>query len=286
MDLSIVIPLFNERDNLRPLHDELVRVLAPLGRAYEIVFVDDGSTDGGLDVLREIKAQDEHVRVLSLAKNSGQTAALACGFKSALGEIVIALDADGENDPADIPRLLAELDRGYDLVSGWRTERWRDAPGTRRLPSVCANALISRLTGVRLHDYGCTFKVYRRWVSQRLLLYGEMHRFIPAIAAELGARIVKTYWCEGFEKVVNGCPVPVVIAGGPKVDTELEVFNFVHDGMEKGAIGVNLGRNIWQHDYPVAMVKALRAIIHEKANPKQAHDIFRKDREKTLKAQA
>lgn len=189
MDLSIVIPLFNERDNLRPLHDELVRVLAPLGRAYEMVFVDDGSTDGGLEVLREIKAGDEHVRVLSLAKNSGQTAALACGLKSASGETVIALDADGENDPADIPRLLEELDHGYDLVSGWRTERWREAPGTRRLPSVCANALISKLTGVRLHDYGCTFKAYRRWVAQRLLLYGEMHRFIPAIAAELGARI-------------------------------------------------------------------------------------------------
>jgi len=106
------------------------------------------------------------------------------------------------------------------------------------------------------------------------------------IAAELGARIVKTYWCKGFEKVVNGCPVPVVIAGGPKVDTELEVFSFVHDGMEKGAIGVNLGRNIWQHDYPVAMIKALRAIIHEKANPKQANDIFRKEKEKAVKAAA
>ncbi len=106
------------------------------------------------------------------------------------------------------------------------------------------------------------------------------------IAAELGARVVKTYWCKGFEKVVNGCPVPVVIAGGPKVDTELEVFNFVYDGMEKGAIGVNLGRNIWQHDYPVAMVKALRAIIHENANPKQAHDIFRKEKEKAVKAPA
>jgi putative autoinducer-2 (AI-2) aldolase len=106
------------------------------------------------------------------------------------------------------------------------------------------------------------------------------------IAAELGARVVKTYWCEGFEKVVNGCPVPVVIAGGPKVDTELEVFNFVYDGMEKGAIGVNLGRNIWQHDYPVAMVKALRAIIHENANPKQAYDIFRGEKEKAVKASA
>jgi glycosyltransferase involved in cell wall biosynthesis len=191
MDLSVVIPLFNERDNLRPLYDELVHTLGALGRSYEIVFVDDGSSDGGLEVLRRLKAENAHVRVLSLARNSGQTAALACGLKNALGEVVIALDGDGENDPADIPRLLDELDRGYDLVSGWRTERWRDAPGSRRLPSLAANALISKLTGVKLHDYGCTFKAYRRWLPQRLLLYGEMHRFIPAIAADLGARVAE-----------------------------------------------------------------------------------------------
>ncbi|HTY55130.1 MAG TPA: glycosyltransferase family 2 protein [Candidatus Binataceae bacterium] len=191
MDLSVVIPLYNERDNLRPLYEELELVLEKLGRSYEIVFVDDGSSDGGLDVLRQIKSGNPHVRVLSLARNSGQTAALACGLKNALGEVVIALDGDGENDPADIPRLLKELDRGFDLVSGWRIERWHDAPGTRRLPSLVANALISKATGVKLHDYGCTFKAYRRWLPQRLLLYGEMHRFIPAIAADLGARVTE-----------------------------------------------------------------------------------------------
>jgi len=191
MDLSIVIPLFNERDNLAPLHAELERVLGALGRSYEIVFIDDGSDDGGATVLREIKARDAHVRVIRLARNSGQTAALACGLHSAEGDVVVALDADGENDPADIPRLLAKLDEGYDLVSGWRTDRWRKAALTRRLPSVAANALISRITGVALHDYGCTLKAYRRDLARRLMLYGEMHRFVPAIAAEQGARIAE-----------------------------------------------------------------------------------------------
>ncbi len=191
MDLSIVIPLFNERDNLAPLHAELERVLGALGRSYEIVFIDDGSDDGGAAVLREIKGRDAHVRVIRLARNSGQTAALACGLHSAAGDVVVALDADGENDPADIPRLLAKLDEGYDLVSGWRTGRWRDAALTRRLPSVAANALISRITGVGLHDYGCTLKAYRRDLARRLMLYGEMHRFVPAIAAEQGARIAE-----------------------------------------------------------------------------------------------
>lgn len=191
MDLSIVIPLFNERDNLAPLHAELECVLAGLGRSYEILFIDDGSDDGGAAVLREIKGCDPHVRVIRLARNSGQTAALACGLHSAEGEVVVALDADGENDPADIPRLLAKLDQGYDLVSGWRTDRWRHAALTRRLPSVAANALISRITGVALHDYGCTLKAYRRDLARRLMLYGEMHRFVPAIAAEQGARIAE-----------------------------------------------------------------------------------------------
>jgi glycosyltransferase involved in cell wall biosynthesis len=191
MDLSIVIPLFNERDNLAPLHAELESRLGALGRSYEIVFIDDGSDDGGEKVLREIKARDAHVRVLRLARNSGQTAALACGLQHAEGDVIVALDADGENDPADIPRLLAKLDEGYDLVSGWRTNRWRNAALTRRLPSVVANALISRITGVELHDYGCTLKAYRRDLARRLMLYGEMHRFVPAIAAEQGARIAE-----------------------------------------------------------------------------------------------
>jgi len=191
MDLSVVVPLYNERDNLAPLHEELTRVMGGLDRSYEIVFIDDGSADGSLDVLRRIKSSDAHVRVIRLARNYGQTAGLACGLRNAAGAIVIAIDGDGENDPADIPRLVAKLDEGYDLVSGWRTERWRGAAFTRRLPSVAANALISRITGVRLHDYGCTLKAYRGELARRLMLYGEMHRFVPAIAAEQGARIAE-----------------------------------------------------------------------------------------------
>ena len=191
MDVSIVVPLFNERDNLAPLHDELHQVMQQLQRSYELIFVDDGSTDGGVQVLRDIKAGDSHVRVLRLARNSGQTAALACGLRHATGAIVVAIDGDGENDPADIPRLIAKIDEGYDLASGWRTERWKAAALSRRLPSIAANALISRITGVELHDYGCTLKAYRGDLARRLMLYGEMHRFVPAIAAEQGARIVE-----------------------------------------------------------------------------------------------
>ena len=191
MDVSIVVPLFNERDNLVPLHDELNQVMQRLNRSYELIFVDDGSPDGGVQVLRDIKARDAHVRVMRLARNSGQTAALACGLQHANGAIVVAIDGDGENDPADIPHLIAKIDEGYDLASGWRTERWKSATLSRRLPSIAANALISRMTGVELHDYGCTLKAYRGELARRLMLYGEMHRFVPAIAAEQGARITE-----------------------------------------------------------------------------------------------
>ncbi|MGH7837406.1 MAG: glycosyltransferase family 2 protein [Candidatus Binataceae bacterium] len=191
MDVSVVVPLFNERDNLTPLHRELDQVMRGLGRSYEILFVDDGSVDGGVELLRELRARDDHVRVIRLARNSGQTAALACGLHHANGAIVVAVDADGENDPADIPALIAKLDEGFDLVSGWRIERWRASPLTRRLPSKAANAMISWITGVVLHDYGCTLKAYRRGLAQQLMLYGEMHRFVPAIAAEQGARIAE-----------------------------------------------------------------------------------------------
>jgi glycosyltransferase involved in cell wall biosynthesis len=191
MELSIVVPLYNERDNLAPLHRELTQVLEPLQQSYEILFVDDGSGDGGDVILRQLASQDAHVRVIRLARNSGQTAALACGFQHTLGDVVVAIDADGENDPADIPALLAKLREGYDLVSGWRTERWRAAGITRRLPSIVANTMISRTTGVKLHDYGCTLKAYRGDIARRLMLYGEMHRFVPVIASELGARITE-----------------------------------------------------------------------------------------------
>jgi len=191
MDVSVVIPLFNERDNLAPIHRELTTVLRSLNRSYEILFVDDGSIDGSADALRQIKATDPQVRVLRLARNTGQTAALACGLHCSRGAVVVALDADGENDPADIPRLLHRLEDGFDLVSGWRTARWLNARFTRRIPSVAANSLISWMTGVKLHDYGCTLKAYRGELARSLMLYGEMHRFVPAIAAEQGARITE-----------------------------------------------------------------------------------------------
>lgn len=191
MDLSVVIPLFNERDNLKPLHEDLDRVLTQVGLSYEILFVDDGSTDGSDEVLRGLGAADSHVRVIRLARNTGQTAALQCGLEHSTGETVVAMDGDGENDPDDIPQLLAKLGEGYDIVSGWRTERWKGATLSRRIPSVVANALISRITGVKLHDYGCTLKAYRGELARSLKLYGEMHRFVPAIAAEQGARIAE-----------------------------------------------------------------------------------------------
>jgi glycosyltransferase involved in cell wall biosynthesis len=191
MDISIVVPLYNERDNLVPLHDELVKVMGMVGRSCEMLFVDDGSTDGSADVLRKIKASDPNVRVIRLARNSGQTAALQCGFSNARGDVVVAIDADGENDPGDIPKLLACLGEGYDIVSGWRKERWKDAALTRRIPSLTANWLISRMTGVELHDYGCTLKAYRGDLARSLRLYGEMHRFVPALAAEQGARVTE-----------------------------------------------------------------------------------------------
>jgi len=191
MELSIVIPLYNERDNLEPLYHELTAVLGEMKRSYEIIFVDDGSTDGGVEVLRRLKDSDARVRVFRLAINTGQTAALACGFNHATGECIVAIDADGENDPTDIPRLVAALDGGYDLASGWRQARWRDSRVTRRIPSIVANRLISRWTGVRLHDYGCTLKAYRGDLARGLMLYGEMHRFVPAIAAEQGAQITE-----------------------------------------------------------------------------------------------
>ncbi len=191
MDLSIVVPLYNERDNLAPLHTEITRTLDGLGQSYELLFIDDGSNDGSLEELRKIASGDSHVRVIRLARNSGQTAALACGFANTRGNVVVALDGDGENDPADIPKLLEPLAKGYDLVSGWRTGRWRGSALSRRLPSVAANSLISRITGVRLHDYGCTLKAYRGDLARELRLYGEMHRFVPAIAAEQGARIAE-----------------------------------------------------------------------------------------------
>ncbi len=189
--LSVVIPVYNERENLPLLHSALKEALTDLSLPWEVVFVDDGSTDGSAEVLEALAQEDpEHVRVVFLRRNFGQTAAIAAGIDHAQGDIIVLMDADLQNDPQDIPRLLAKLEEGYDVVSGWRKDR-KDAFLTRTLPSRLANALISWVTGVHLHDYGCTLKAYRREVLQGFRLYGEMHRFIPAYAASVGARIAE-----------------------------------------------------------------------------------------------
>jgi len=197
LSISVVVPVFEEEDNLRPLHAEIARALDLLQESAEVVYVDDGSRDGSLAVLLEIRATDPRVRVVQFTRNSGQTAAMAAGFDHARGEIVITLDADMQNDPADIPRLVAELRRGFDVVAGWRKER-HDGFVLRRLPSLVANRLIAWVTGVAIHDTGCTLKAFRREVVRNLLIYAEQHRFLPAMAAGSGARVT--------EMVVNHRP--------------------------------------------------------------------------------
>ena len=190
MDLSIVIPIYNEVDNLRPLCQRVHAVLAPLDWSYELVLIDDGSRDGSSELLAELHAEDDTLKVLRFRRNFGQTAALAAGFEYAHGDVIVSLDGDLQNDPVDIPRLLAKLDEGYDLVNGWRMKR-QDPFLSRRLPSQIANKIISLTTRVKLHDYGCTLKAFRRDVAKGLKLYGEMHRFIPALAGDMGARIAE-----------------------------------------------------------------------------------------------
>ncbi len=190
MDLSIVIPVYNEEENVEPLLNEITPVLDRLGNHYEIIFVDDGSRDGTFERLKLLYRRACALRAIRLKRNFGQTAALAAGLSHARGEFVVLMDGDGQNDPADIPAMLAQLEEGADLVCGWRSKR-RDPLLTRRLPSMFANGLISWATQVELHDYGCTLKAMRRDIAKGLKLYGEMHRFIPAIAFERGARIVE-----------------------------------------------------------------------------------------------
>ena len=189
MTLSVVIPIYNEEENIQLLHAKLKEALVILNNEYEILFVDDGSTDRTLSILEEIQAGDKHVIVLSLRRNFGQTAAFAAGFDFARGDVIVTMDGDLQNDPADIPKLLERI-KDHDLVSGWRKKR-KDPFFTRRLPSMMANWLISKVTGVKLHDYGCSLKAYRRDVIKNLKLYGEMHRFIPAVASWYGVRIAE-----------------------------------------------------------------------------------------------
>jgi len=189
-ELSVFLPVYNEEPNLLPLHAKLDQALQALGRTAEIIYVDDGSSDGSLKVLREIAANDKRVRVVGLRRNYGQTAAMAAGIDAASGDVLIPMDADMQNDPADIARLLDKLDEGYEVVSGWRKNR-QDKLVTRKIPSMLANRLISWIGGVPLHDYGCSLKAYRRESIEDVKLYGEMHRFIPIYASWAGARVAE-----------------------------------------------------------------------------------------------
>lgn len=190
LDLSIVIPLLNEGENIPELYREISEVLTGINRDHEIVFVDDGSTDTSLQLLKELQQKDSSVVVVSFRKNFGQTAAMAAGFDYARGDVIITMDADLQNDPRDIPLLLEKVDEGFDVVTGWRYNR-KDPFLNRRLPSMIANKIISKTTGVNLHDYGCTLKAFRKEVIKTIKLYGEMHRFIPAIASGMGISIAE-----------------------------------------------------------------------------------------------
>lgn len=190
LEVSVVVPLFNEAGNINTLYHALRETMVLTGRTWEVIFIDDGSTDNTFPILRDLHYQDAHVRVLRLRRNFGQTAAMSAGFDAARGSIIVCMDGDLQNDPRDIERLLKTLDDDYDVVSGWRINR-QEGFWLRRLPSRVANWLISKITGVHLHDYGCTLKAYRADVVKELRLYGEMHRFIPALIGGNGARITE-----------------------------------------------------------------------------------------------
>ncbi len=185
MDISIIVPIYNEEESIPHLYREVTDVLQEVKRTYELIFIDDGSKDRSLEVLEKLQQEDDHVVVVSLRRNFGQTAAMSAGFDYARGGICITMDGDLQNDPRDIPALITKVEEGYDVVTGWRHDR-KDAFFSRKLPSMLANRLISWSTGVRLNDYGCTLKAFRKEVACNLRLYGEMHRFIPAIASGMG----------------------------------------------------------------------------------------------------
>ena len=189
MNLSIIIPIKNEEESIKKLYRQLKDVLTVLSVDYEVIVVNDGSTDNSYKIIKEIAEKDSNLKIINFEKNFGQTAAISAGIDMSKGEIIIPIDGDLENDPNDIPRLLKKLDDGYDVVSGWRKERWKDNFFTRRMTSWIANWLISKIVGLKLHDYGCTLKVYRRRVIKNVRLYGEMHRFIPAYMFWHGAKV-------------------------------------------------------------------------------------------------
>jgi glycosyltransferase involved in cell wall biosynthesis len=188
--VSIIVPIFNEADGILRLHEEIVDAMDATAIRYQVVYVDDGSSDGSFEILAGIGRNDPRVTAIQFRRNFGQTAAIMAGIDHSSGDVIVPLDADLQNDPADIPKLLEKIQEGYDVVSGWRRCRV-DPFWTRRLPSTLANAIISWVSGVRLHDYGCTLKAYRREVLYHMQLYGEMHRLIPAYAGSIGARIIE-----------------------------------------------------------------------------------------------
>ncbi|HIP98226.1 MAG TPA: glycosyltransferase [Aquifex aeolicus] len=188
--VSVVIPVYNEEENIKPLYEELREVLKSLPYEYEIIFVDDGSTDRSYEILKQLALEDKKVKVIRFRKNYGQTAAMYAGFRYAQGDVIITMDGDLQNDPHDIPKLLEKIKEGYDIVSGWRKNR-KDSFITRILPSKIANWIISKVTGVHLHDYGCTLKAYRKEIAKNFRLYGDMHRFLPAVAKSFGAKITE-----------------------------------------------------------------------------------------------
>ena len=188
-ELSVIIPVYNEEDSVQKLYEEIVEAVGGID-SYEVIFVDDGSTDNSLSLLQTIQENNSRVRVIRFRGNFGQTAALSAGIEHSRGRILIPLDADGQNDPGDIPRLIEELEKGYDIVSGWRKDR-QDTFLTRKLPSMIANKLISKITGVKLHDFGCTLKAYRAESIKEINLYGEMHRFIPVLANWSGEKVAE-----------------------------------------------------------------------------------------------
>jgi glycosyltransferase involved in cell wall biosynthesis len=190
IDLSIVIPIYNERESIGKLYDNLNGALSGMNLKYEVLLIDDGSIDGTFDELLKVHRKNKLFKIIRFRKNFGQTSAISAGFSYAEGKVVVTLDADLQNDPQDIPVLLSKINEGYDIVSGWRKNR-KDRAVTRRFPSIVANKIISRLTGVRLHDYGCTLKAYRKEVVKNINLYGEMHRYIPAIASWMGVKVAE-----------------------------------------------------------------------------------------------
>lgn len=228
-ELSIVVPIFNEVESIPHLVDKLYAELVRLGRSFEILAVNDGSTDGSDLVLEKYAAERPEFRVINFVRNFGQTAAMMAGFDHARGEIVVTIDADLQNDPADIATVVAKIDEGYDLCSGWRKDR-KDAKLRRNFVSRVANRLISRVSGVELHDYGCTLKAYRRSVIDGMKLYGEMHRFIPIVASSMGARIVEVpvaHHARSFGKSKYGLERII------KVTLDLFLVRFMHRHMAR-----------------------------------------------------